>query len=184
MTLRWEEEEQQEKLQLYDIQPDGSGRLDWAAAEEVFDAKIMKLKGRGPPGVFPSGELEGLTRDIFQPGSVLQVTVTRKQGKTQATGQSNAKQALSAICIQCNRSAAEATAAELAVGSHSFEHGHVMAESLLGPLAGSRPAMPLSCSSLASEQGRAAGYQQYLPQPPYWLVCRGLCTGEGRGPAT
>ena len=95
MTLRWEEEEQQEKLQLYDIQPDGSGRLDWAAAEEVFDAKIMRLKGRGTPVVFPSGELEGLTRDIFQPGSVLQVTVTRKQGKTQATGQSNAKQALS-----------------------------------------------------------------------------------------
>ena len=95
VTLRWEEEGQQEELQLYDIQHDGSGRLDWAAAEEVFDAKIMKIKGRGPPGVFPSGERQGLTRDIFQPGSVLQVTVTPKQGKTQATGQSSVKQALS-----------------------------------------------------------------------------------------
>ena len=94
MTLSWEEEGQQEKLQLYDVQPDGSGRLDWAAAEKAFDADTVKIEGRGLPGVFPSGERQGLTRDIFQPGSVLPVTVTPKQGKTQATGQSSVKQAL------------------------------------------------------------------------------------------
>ncbi|CAK0732011.1 hypothetical protein CVIRNUC_000073 [Coccomyxa viridis] len=85
VTLRCKEKGQQEKLQLYDIQPDGSGRLDWAAAEKAFDADTVKIEGRGPPGVFPSGEREGLTRDIFHPGSVLQVTVTRKQG-TSASG--------------------------------------------------------------------------------------------------
>ena len=113
VTLRWEEEGQQEPLQLYDIQHDGSGRLDWAAAEKAFDADTVKIEGRGPPGIFPSGEREGLTRDIFQPGSVLQVTITRKQGKTQATRQSGVKQA-PMQSIQCKQSAAEATAAELA----------------------------------------------------------------------
>ena len=87
--LHGEEEGEQEELQLYDIQDDGRGRLDWTAAERAFDARLLKIKGRGPPGVFPSGDREGLTRDTFQPGSVLPVTVYRKQGETRSTRQSH-----------------------------------------------------------------------------------------------
>ena len=95
VALRWEEGGQQEELQLYDIQHDGSGRLDWAAVEKVFGANMVKIKGRGPPGVFPRGDKEGLTRDIFQPGSVILVTVSRNpQGENRASRQADKRMAL------------------------------------------------------------------------------------------
>ena len=72
-------------LQLYDVQPDGSGRLDWAAVKKAFLADVVEIKGRGPPGVFPSGDKEGLTRDLFKPDSIVTVIVTlRSQGKMRA----------------------------------------------------------------------------------------------------
>ena len=100
VTLLCKEKGQQEKLQVYDIQPDGSGRLDWAAVKEAFDADTVKIQGRGPPGLFRSGDKEGLTRDIFQPGSVLPVTVSRKQGEILGERQSGMKQPL--LHLACN----------------------------------------------------------------------------------
>ena len=85
VRLFWEEAEQNEMLQLYDVQPDGSGRLDWAAAKEAFMADVVKIKDRGPPGVFPNGDKVGLTRDLFQPNSVITVIVSlRRRGKIRA----------------------------------------------------------------------------------------------------
>ena len=88
VRLFWEEAERNEVLQLYDVQPDGSRRLDWAAAKEAFMADVVKIKDRGQPGVFPSGDKIGLTRDLFQPDSVITVIVVlRSQGKMRAMPQ-------------------------------------------------------------------------------------------------
>ena len=55
------------EMELYDIETDGSGRLDWAAVELTLTADLVEIEGKGRPGVFPSGHREGLTRATFQP---------------------------------------------------------------------------------------------------------------------
>ena len=88
VNLRWEEKGEQEDLELYDIQLDGRGRLDWAAVKEAFSADQVDIKGRGPPGLLQEGDRKGLTRATFQPGSIILVTVSRQaQGEDRATGQ-------------------------------------------------------------------------------------------------
>ena len=51
------------------------GRLDWAAVEKVFDARLVEIVGSGSPGVYPSGEKQGLTRQRFSPGDTIAVRV-------------------------------------------------------------------------------------------------------------
>ena len=88
VVLHWEEAEEQHTQTLYDIQADGSGRLDWAAVKEAFIAVVVEIKDGGTPGLFPSGNMQGLTRATFQPGSTILVTVSRKaQDEHRATGQ-------------------------------------------------------------------------------------------------
>ena len=75
--MRWEKEGEESLPKLHDIQPDGSGRLDWAAVEKDFCADVVKVEG-ATPSTFQEGALKGLTRDFFQPGSTVFVAVTRK----------------------------------------------------------------------------------------------------------
>ena len=77
VILRWEEGGEQEEQELYDIQPDGSGRLDWAAVKETFNADTVKITGRGSPSVLKDGEWKGFTLRTFQPGSTIMVAVSR-----------------------------------------------------------------------------------------------------------
>ena len=77
VVLSWEEGGEQEEQELYDIQLDGSGRLDWAAVKETFHADTVKITGRGSPSVLKDGEWKGFTLRTFQPGSTILVTVSR-----------------------------------------------------------------------------------------------------------
>ena len=77
VTLHWEETGEESLPKLHDIQPDGSGRLDWAAVKEDFCADVVKVGG-ATPSTFQEGALKGLTREVFQPGSTVMVDVTRK----------------------------------------------------------------------------------------------------------
>ena len=88
VILRWEEGGEQEELKLRDIQPGGSGRLQWAAVKETFNADLVKIVREGSPALIEEGEWKGFTIDTFQPGSTILVTVSRKaQGEDRATGQ-------------------------------------------------------------------------------------------------
>lgn len=53
---------------------------DWIGrpVERALTADLVEIEGRGSPGLFPSGHREGLTRAIFQPGSTIRVSVSRK----------------------------------------------------------------------------------------------------------
>ena len=64
---------------VYDIQPDGSGRLDWIAVTTSFLADVVEIVGKGMPAVFnEETESKGITRDLFHPGSTVLVAVRRK----------------------------------------------------------------------------------------------------------
>ena len=78
VTLSWGEGKEMKEMELYDIETDGSGRLDWAAVELTLTADLVEIEGKGRPGVFPSGHREGLTRATFQPGSTIRVSVSHK----------------------------------------------------------------------------------------------------------
>ena len=79
VTLRWEETGEESPQELLDIQPDGRGRLDWAAVKESFCADVVILAGGASPPVFNQEDAsKGLTRKLFQPGSTIFVAVTRK----------------------------------------------------------------------------------------------------------
>ncbi|CAK0772165.1 hypothetical protein CVIRNUC_003935 [Coccomyxa viridis] len=77
VTLRWEETGEESLPKLHDIQPDGSGRLDWAAVKKDFCADVVKVEG-ATPSTIQEGALKGLTRDFFQAGSTVLVAVTCK----------------------------------------------------------------------------------------------------------
>ena len=78
VTLRWEEAGEEMPHILHDIQPDGSGRLDWAAVEESFCADVVNIVGASTPSVFRNGASQGLTRLLFKPGGTIRVIVMRK----------------------------------------------------------------------------------------------------------
>ena len=79
VTLRWEETGEESLQELLDIQPDGSGRLDWVAVEKEFCADVVKIAGGATPTVFNQEDAsKGLTRTLFQPGSTVFIDVTRK----------------------------------------------------------------------------------------------------------
>ena len=48
VTLRWEETGEESLPKLHDIQPDGSGRLNWAAVKKDFCADVVKVEGATP----------------------------------------------------------------------------------------------------------------------------------------
>ena len=77
MTLRWEETGEESLQELLDIQPDGSGRLDWVAVKKSFCADVVRVDG-ATPSTLQEGVLAGLTRDFFQQGSTVLVAVMRK----------------------------------------------------------------------------------------------------------
>lgn len=77
VILRWEEGDEEHKQKLYNIQLDGSGRLDWAAVEKAFGADLVEIKDEGLPGLLQEGDMKGLTRATFQHGSTIPVIVSR-----------------------------------------------------------------------------------------------------------
>ena len=88
VNLRWEEGGEQHKQEVWNILPDGSGRLDWAAVKEAFGADLVEIEDRGTPALLKDGEWKGFTMGTFQPGSTILVTVSRRaQGESRATGQ-------------------------------------------------------------------------------------------------
>ncbi|MGH3055578.1 MAG: hypothetical protein ACRDL7_11435 [Gaiellaceae bacterium] len=76
--LHWEEEGEQHKQKLYDIQLDGSGRLDWAAVKEAFGVDLVEIEDEGTPSLLKDGQWKGFTIDTFQPGSTIMVTASRR----------------------------------------------------------------------------------------------------------
>ena len=76
--MKSEETGEQHKLKLHDLQPDGTGRLDWAAAKEAFGADLLEIKVEGTPGLLQEGERKGLTRDTYKPGETILVNVSRR----------------------------------------------------------------------------------------------------------
>ena len=95
VNLRWEEGGKQHKQEVWNVQPDGSGRLDWAAVENTFDADLVEIKNRGIPALLKDGEWKGFTMGTFKPGSTILVTVSCKgQGENRAT-----RQAVKNICV-------------------------------------------------------------------------------------
>ena len=78
VTLRWEEAGEESLQELLDVQPDGSGRLDWVAVKESFCADVVKIDGASPSVFQHEGASKGLTRHFFQSGSTVFVAVTRK----------------------------------------------------------------------------------------------------------
>ena len=77
VILRWEEGDEEHKQKLYNIELDGSGRLDWAAVEKAFGADLVEIKDEGLPGLLQEGDMKGLTRATFQPGSTIPIIVSR-----------------------------------------------------------------------------------------------------------
>ena len=81
VTLHWEDGKQKEEMELWDIQSDGKGRLDWLAVEKTFSADVVRILRQGSPSLLKRGEWEGYTRETFQPGSTILVSVScRSQG--------------------------------------------------------------------------------------------------------
>lgn len=78
VTLSWEWGGKKEEMELWDIQFDGKGRLDWAAVKETFSADVVRILGKGTPPLLKKGEWEGYTRETFQPGSTIQLSVDRR----------------------------------------------------------------------------------------------------------
>ncbi|EIE25669.1 hypothetical protein COCSUDRAFT_60683 [Coccomyxa subellipsoidea C-169] len=76
--LKSEETGEQRKLKLHDLQPDGTGRLDWAAAKEAFGADLLEIEDEGTPGLLQEGGRKGLTRDTYKPGENILVIVARR----------------------------------------------------------------------------------------------------------
>ena len=72
VTLVDEQTKEERVQQLYDR------RLDWAAVEKAFDAKLVELVGSGVPGTIPAGDNQGLTRQRFEPGETVSVTVEKR----------------------------------------------------------------------------------------------------------
>lgn len=56
VILRWEEGDVERNQKLYDVQPDGNGRLSWAAVEEAFGADLVEIKGESNPELLQSGD--------------------------------------------------------------------------------------------------------------------------------
>ena len=72
----------EEHLQeLYDLQPDGSGRIAWAAVEEAFGAKV-EIENTGVPGLLQEGFYKGCTLSTFAAGVYLPVVVYKARGAT------------------------------------------------------------------------------------------------------
>lgn len=46
VTLSWEEGKEKKEVELYDIETDGGGRLDWAAVERALTADLVEIEGR------------------------------------------------------------------------------------------------------------------------------------------
>ena len=79
--MKCEETGEQHKLKLHDIQEGGGGRLGWAAVEKAFNDGLVEITDEGTPVLYPSGDREGLTRTIYQPGSTIPVNIShRAQG--------------------------------------------------------------------------------------------------------
>ena len=78
VTLSWEEGEQKEEMELWDIQLDSKGRLDWAAVKEAFNADVVEILHEGSPPLLDEDPWEGFTMQTFQPGSTILVSVSCK----------------------------------------------------------------------------------------------------------
>ena len=88
VNLRWEGENEEHKQKLYDPQPDGSGRLDWAAVKEAFGADLVEIEDAGTPSLLKDGDWKGYTIDTFKSGINILVAVSRKaQGGERAREQ-------------------------------------------------------------------------------------------------
>ena len=83
ITLR--DESGEEHLQrLYDIQPDGTGRLDWTAVRHAFQADLVEITGEGTPSLLRRGAFEGFTLATYTPGSVISIQFQRREGRKHA----------------------------------------------------------------------------------------------------
>lgn len=81
ITLR-DQATQEERVQcLYDVKRDGSGRIAWEATKEAFGADLVEISSLGNPGLFPSGDKQGLTRQTFFPNQQVEVVVHKKAGR-------------------------------------------------------------------------------------------------------
>lgn len=81
ITLR-DQATQEEHVQcLYDVERNGSGRIAWEAAEKAFGADLVEISSLGNPGLFPSGDKQGLTRQTFFPNQQVDVVVHKKPGR-------------------------------------------------------------------------------------------------------
>ena len=76
--MKSEETGEQHKLKLYDFQPDGTGRLDWAAAKKAFGADLLEIKDEGTPGLLQEVGRIGLTIDTYKPEENILVIVGRR----------------------------------------------------------------------------------------------------------